>query len=92
MAEEDGRTIWNYVTLDKYVRPPEPASEVAATGLKALWNRLQGERQRPPDREKAQEELLSIPEEVLDALVPVPVWDRAAEALGSALQPWIEDG
>lgn len=61
-------SLWQYVPLDKYLRPAEPVSEVARSGFKAFWNKLRGAKSIASSV-NVQVELRSIPPVLLSALL-----------------------
>lgn len=84
----DIKPIWRYIPLEEYSRTTEPASEVARTGLRTIWRRLR--HTLPAERVNVQAELRSAPQKLLNCVVPEPSWDDSVEAVGSALQNWLD--
>lgn len=82
-------SVWRYIELNDFVRPPEPSTEIARKGLRSLLNRLRrtSNKERPVSLSA---ELRTVPHGLLDSLAPVPVLTDAEEALSSALEPWLE--
>lgn len=82
-------SVWRYIPLHDYSRPPEPSTEIARKGLNALLDKLRRV-SKISEPVSLSEELRTAPHGLLDLLAPVPLLTDADEALGSALKPWLD--
>lgn len=81
----DGRqSLWSFVTLDAYKRPPEPSAEAARSGMRAFLGHM-WRRAKPEGAVSVEAELQSVPQRQLDRAAPAPYWDDASEALRRTL-------
>lgn len=83
-----GTDLWRFVTNDTYMRPGEPPSEAARSGIRFIWERLRGK--TPAQEVNIHAELHSVPQALLDQVAPVPSWGDAAHALDAVLGQWLE--
>jgi hypothetical protein len=85
----DSRPLWEFIPIDHYTRPTEPATEVVRKGMRGAWGRLR--QHSPPEKPLiADAELSQVPEERLREAAPPPAWDDAVSALSSALEHWLK--
>ena len=86
---QDSQQLWEFVPIDQYSRPAEPATEAVRKGVLGIWERL---RKRPSPEKSviAVEELNQVPDELLQQVAPPPDWDPAVSALSTALEHWLE--
>ncbi|HZE20571.1 MAG TPA: hypothetical protein VE082_00825, partial [Desulfobaccales bacterium] len=76
MATEVTETIWSFIRLDQYCRPPEPPRETMREGFFGLWDRLsRGRKSKSSVFEK--KDLTRMPQELLDKAAPAPEWNEA---------------
>jgi hypothetical protein len=82
--------LWEFIPLDQYSRPAEPASEAVRKGLFGMWGRLRGRRPSHDNLVMSQENLRQVPAELLQRAAPPPDWSIAVPALTTALEQWLE--
>lgn len=86
---ENSRPLWEFVPIDHYSRPAEPAAERVRKGVFGVWDRLR-RRSSPEKSLFTEEDLRQVPEDLLQQAVPPPAWDNAVSALNIALERWLE--
>lgn len=82
--------LWEFVPVGEHARPSEPPSVAARSGLMEMLKRLRGP-SAPAEPVSIHAELHSVPQELLDAVVPVPEWSEAVLGLDNALEEWLEE-
>lgn len=86
---DDTRSIWEFVPIENYQRPTEPATQAVRKGLRGWWDRLGG-RPHSGDAVEGTRKWRPAPDELLDEAVPAPRWHDATGALTDALEDWWE--
>lgn len=89
-AEPSEVPLWEFVRIADYALPNLPARAAAANTVAAF-----GQLFRRPDKQeqmpvKKEADLRSLPDQLLERLVPVLDWAAAATALDRALVDWVE--
>lgn len=86
---ENSRQLWEFVPIDQYSRPTQPATEAVRRGILGAWDRLH-KRPSPEKHFIANRDLHQVPDELLDQAASPPVWGPAVSALSTALERWLE--
>ena len=79
--------LWKYIPLGEYSPPDEPAVEAVRKGIRGA---LKVFRRASPEAAVPEEELGTLPQQLLDQIVPRPGWRERVKALGAALGPWLD--
>jgi hypothetical protein len=88
MAAAYNQTLWSFIRLGQYTRPPEPTQETVRQGIFGLWDRLGLAKKTGPSFVEIN--LSQVPLELLDQLAPIPDWAAAVPAVSAALKNWLE--
>ncbi len=88
-SDDDSPPLWQFVPLDQYTRPPEPAEEKMRRGLRGLRKLLKRPRNRMHDAVD-KESLQMMGGEDLGWIAPAPQWNYGIPALDECLQNWLK--
>lgn len=79
--------LWQYIPLGEYSPPDEPAVETVRKGIRGA---LKVFGRASPEAAVPEEELDTLPQQLLDRIVPRPGWRERGKALRAALGPWLD--
>ena len=85
---QDTHSIWEFVPIENYQRPTEPATQAVRKGLGGWWGRLRG-RLHSSESVDGARKWRQVPDELLDEVAPAPKWQDAAGALTNAIEDWL---
>jgi hypothetical protein len=88
MAADAAQSLWQFIRLDQYVKPSEPAQETVRQGIFGLWDRL-GWR-KPSGPSFVEQNLGQVPLDLLDQVAPVPDWAEGVAGVTAALENWLD--
>jgi hypothetical protein len=89
MTADANQTLWRFIHLDHYSRPPETSRETMRKGISGLWLRL-GWGSTVEASVFAENELSQVPQELVDKAAPDPDWSASIAAVTAALDTWID--
>ena len=83
------QTLWQFIRLDQYSRPPETSRETMRKGIFGLWRHL-GWGSKIEDSVFDEKELGQVPPGLLNKLVPAPDWSAPLGAVTAVLDNWLD--
>lgn len=90
-ADSEAPSLWRFIPLSQYVRPPEPVTARMRRGLLGVWDRLRHSK-KPPENRFGQLDWQPVREELLLQAAAEPDWQEAVPALDEVFKDWLKSG